>query len=238
MGYSVDPFTIVLLLMLGFTVLLVAGIGRRGRTGQWMPRLVAGGALVLAMLNVVAGIVGIVAAFAFPTLSLRVPVIASAERTPADLRASDAEIVSGGTEQVSMQLTASGLDMLTRVLVAAEVVITTTVIVTLLVMVARLAQQSISSEPFSPRLGRLLVIGGSVLAVGSVAAQVTSALSGARANELLFAINPDALGGGWTYGSPNVFVDVVPVGVGLALVVIAGLIRNGERLQSDTRGLV
>ncbi|MBX9472332.1 hypothetical protein [Microcella sp.] len=233
-----DPITLVLLVGLGFAVLLVAGIGSQRRTGPWLPRLVAGGAIVLALLNVVGGIVGIVAAFAFPTLSLRVPVIARAELTPADLRASDAEVVSGGTEQVSMQLTASGLDVLTRVLVAAEVVITTTVIVTLLVMVARLAQQSISTEPFSPRLGRLLVIGGSVLAVGSVAAQISSALSGARAAELLFAMRPDALGGGWTYDTPAVFFDVVPVGVGLALVVIAGLIRNGERLQRETKGLV
>lgn len=232
-----DPFTLVLLAMLGFAVLLVAGIGSQRRSGPWLPRLVAGSAIVLALLNVVAGIIGIVGAFAFPTLSLRVPVIASAERTPADLRASDAEIVSGGTEQVSMQLTASGLDVLTRVLVAAEVVITTTVIVTLLVMVARLAQQSISSEPFSPRLGRLLVIGGSVLAIGSIASQIASALSGARAHELLFAIRPEALEG-WTYAPPTVFFDIVPVGVGLALVVVAGLIRNGEQLQRDTKGLV
>lgn len=233
-----DPITLVLLAMLGFAVLLVAGIGSQQRTGPWLPRIVAGGAIVLALLNVVAGIIGIVGAFAFPTLSLRVPVIASAEIPPADLRASSAEVVSGGTEQVTMQLTASGLDVLTRVLVAAEVVITTTVIVTLLVMVARLAQQSIAPEPFSPRLGRLLVIGGAVLAIGSIAAQITGALSGARAAESLFAMRPDALGGGWTYGPPTIVFDVVPVGIGLALVVIAGLIRNGERLQRDTKGLV
>jgi hypothetical protein len=233
-----DPFTIVLLAMLAFAVLLVAGIGRRGTRGPWLPRLVAGGAAVLALLAVVAGIIGIVSAFAFPTLSLRVPVIARAEIPPADLRANDAGVVSGGTEQVTMMLTASGLDVLTRVLVAAEVVITTAVVVTLLVMVARLARQSVSAEPFTPNLGRLLVLGGSVLGLGSISAQLASAFSGARAAEMLLTLRPDANGGGWTYVPPTVIVDLVPVGVGLALVVVAGLIRSGERLQRDTAGLV
>jgi len=30
----------------------------------------------------------------------------------------------------------------------------------------------------------------------------------------------------------------LPVGIGLALIVVAGLIRTGERLQRDTAGLV
>lgn len=233
-----DPFTIVLLAVLVFAVLLVGGIGRRESPRPWLPRLVAGGSLVLALLSAVAGIVGIVAAFAFPTLSLQVPVIASADIPPADLRASDASVVSGGTEQVTMTLTASGLDVLTRILVAAEVVITTVVVVTLLVMVARLARQSVSAEPFTPHLARLIVIGGSVLAIGSIAAQLASAFSGARAAEMLSTLRPDVNGEGLTSIPPTVVVDLVPVGVGLALVVIAGLIRNGERLQSDTRGLV
>ena len=232
-----DPITIVLLVMLGFAVLLIAGIGRRKRALPWLPRLVAGGAIVLALLNIIGGLMGVVGAFALDTLTLRVPVIAHAEFTPVEVRAFDAEVVSGGTEQVTMVLTASGLDVVTRVLVAVEVVITTAVIVTLLVMVARLAQQSIAAEPFSPRLGRLLVIGGSVLAAGSIAAQVASTFSGARANELLFAVQSDPLTGS-SYVPPMWTVDLLPIGIGLALIVIAGLIRNGERLQRDTKGLV
>lgn len=232
-----DPITVVLLVGLGFAVLLVAGIGSQRSTGPWLPRLVAGGAIVLALLNVVGGIVGIVGAFALDTLTLRVPVIATAEVPPADLRASDADVVSGGTEQVAMILGVSGVDGLSRVLVAAEVAITTAVIVTLLVMVARLAQQSIAPEPFSPRLGRLLVIGGSVLTAGSIAAQAAASLSGARVHEQLFALKPDAMTGS-SYIPPFWTVDLVPIGIGLALIVIAGLVRNGERLQRDTKGLV
>jgi hypothetical protein len=233
----VDPFTIVLLLMLGFAVLLVAGIGGRGRSGPWLPRLVAGGAIVLALFNVVAGIIGIVGAFALDTLTLRVPVITTAEFPPADLRPSDAEVVSGGTEQIAMVLSVGGVDPLSRVLVAAEVAITSTVIVTLLVMVARLAQQSIALESFSPRLGRLLVIGGSVLTVGSIAGQAAASLSGARVHEQLFELSPDVISSS-SYIPPFWTVDLVPIGIGLALIVIAGLMRNGERLQSDTKGLV
>ena len=232
-----DPFTIVLLLMLGFAVLLAAGMGRRGRTGQWLPRLVAGGAIVLALLNVVAGIVGIVGAFALDRLTLRVPVTVSAELPPVALRDSPSEVVSGATQQTSLLLTATGLDTATRALVAVEVVITTAIIVTLLVVVARLAQQSIAPEPFTPRLSRLLVIGGSALAAGSIGSQLASQLAGQLAHEQLFALSADAIAGGvnvpvtWTW-------DLLPIGVGLALIVIARLIRAGERLQSDTKGLV
>lgn len=232
-----DPFTIVLLLMLGFAVLLVAGIGSQRRTGPWLPRLVAGGAIVLALLNVVGGLIGVVGAFALDTLTLRVPVIASVELTPVELRDNTSEVVSGATQQTTMLLTVNGLDVGIRALVAVEVVITTAVIVTLLIMVARLAQQSIAPDPFSPRLGRLLTIGGSVLAVGSIASQAVASISGARANELLFALAPDAMNGS-TYVPPAWTIDLLPIGIGLALIVIAGLIRNGERLQSDTKGLV
>lgn len=232
-----DPFTIVLLLMLGFAVLLVAGIGRRGRTGQWLPRLVAGAAIVLALLNVVAGIVGVVGAFAGETLTLRVPVIVSADLPPVNLRESSSEVVSGATQQATLLLTATGLDTATRALVAVEVVITTAIIVTLLVVVARLAQQSIAPEPFTPRLSRLLVIGGSALAIGSIGAQVAGQLAGQLAHEQLVALSVGAPDGGVTV-PPTWTWDLLPIGVGLALIVIARLIRAGERLQSDTRGLV
>ncbi len=223
--------------MLGFAVLLVAGIGGRGRTGPWLPRLVAGGAIVLALLNIVAGIVGVVGAFALETLTLRVPVIVTAELTPVALRDSAANVVNGATQQTTLLLTATGLDSATRALVALEVVITTAIIVTLLVVVARLAQQSIAPEPFTPRLGRQLVIGGSALAIGSIGVQIVSQVAGQLAHHQLFALSDGALDGGvnvplsWNW-------DLLPIGVGLALIVIARLFRTGELLQRDTRGLV
>ncbi len=232
-----DAFTLVLLVMLGFGVLLIAGVGSQRRSGPLLPRLVAGGSIVLALLSVVGGIIGLVAAFATDSLTLPVPVIARVDVPPGELRIDDAEVVGGATQQATLLLTATGLDTVTRVLVAAEVVITTAVIVTLLVTVARFAQQSIAAEPFSPHLGRLLIIGGATLAVGSMAAQLVGQFAGQRAREQLFALSESAVEG-VTNVPASWNIDLLPVGVGLALIVVAGLVRNGERLQRDTTGLV
>ena len=45
------------------------------------------------------------------------------------------------------------------------------------------------------------------------------------------------MGGGEDVPAPWT-IDLWPVGVGLVLIVVAGLIRSGERLQNETRGLV
>ena len=232
-----DPFTIVLLLMLGFAVLTVAGVSNKRRTGPILPRVVAAGAIVFALLAVVGGIVGIVGAFTLETLTLPVPVFASIELTPVDLRDSEAQVTNDATQPTSMMLTTTGLDGLTRALVTAQIGSTTAVIVTMLILVARLAQQSSASEPFSPRLTRLLVVGGTTLAIGSLLSQIAGILAGQRAHEQLFAIRDSALEAG-NYVVPGWTLDLLPVGIGLALIVVAGLIRTGERLQRDTAGLV
>jgi len=232
-----DPFTLVLLFMLGFAVLIVAGLANKRRTGPLLPRIVAGGAMVFAVLSAVAGIVAIVNAFALETLALRVPVFASIELTPVELRDSASQVTNDATQQTTMLLTATGLDGFTRVLVAAEVVSTTAVVVTILFLVARLAQRSTDVEPFSPRLARLFVVGGTTLAVGAIASQIAGILAGQRAHEQLFAIRDSALAGGVNV-PPGWTLDLLPIGIGLALIVVAGLIRSGERLQRDTVGLV
>ena len=236
-----DPFTLVLLVMLGFVVLLIAGIGSQRTPGTpgrpLLPRVVAGGAVVGIVLSAVGGILAVVVAFASDRVTLTVPVTSTIELTPDELRDSAARVVGGATSQTDTVLTATGLDVTTRAFVAVEQLITTAVIVTVLVVIARLARRSIAPEPFAPRLSRSLVVGGATLAIGMTAAQVASLVAATRAHEQLFATSPGALDDA-VYVPPTWTFELWPIGVGLVVIVLAGLIRSGERLQRDTKGLV
>lgn len=236
-----DPFTLVLLVMLGFVVLLVAGIGSMRTPGApgrpLLPRIVAGGAIVGIVLTAVGGILSVVVTFASERVTLTVPVTSRIELTPEQVRDSSARVVEGSAQQADTVLTATGLDLTTRALVAAEQLVTTAVVVTVLVVIARLARQSIAPEPFTPRLSRSLMVGGATLAIGMTLAQVASLLAATRAHEQLFAISPGAVEGSG-YVPPTWTFELWPLGVGLVVIVLAGLIRNGERLQRDTKGLV
>lgn len=237
-----DPFTIVLLAMLVFAVLLVAGIGRRPGIGEGraplLPRLVGGAALVGALLATVAAIVTIALTFIGDQVTLAIPVIVEVETVPDALRATpEASILSGTTYQSFVTLTVAGLDTGTRVLVATQAAVSTAVVVTVLVLIARIAQQSFAAEPFTQSLSRLLIGAGTALAIGAVLAQTLGTIAGARAHEQLFFLREGALNGVDNV-SPYWTIDVWPIGVGVVLIVVARLIRNGERLQRDTRGLV
>lgn len=236
-----DPFTIVLLLMLGFAVLLVAGIGRRGPVDvarPLLPRLVGGGALVGAGLSAIAGIVTIVMTFIGDRVTLAVPIIPLIETAPDALRATPGVSIVGGTaQQVSVPLTLSGLDPLTLTLVALQTALTTAVVITVLLLVARLAKQSLSETPFASRASSFFTVSGVAVAVGVMAAQFAGLLAGARAHEQLFFLRADAVDE-FANIPPTWVIEVWPIGVGLVLVVLARLIRGGERLQSDTKGLV
>jgi len=236
-----DPFTLVLLVMLAFVVLLIAGIGSQRTPSApgrpLLPRLVAGGAIVGIVLSAVGGILALIVAFAGDRVTLTVPVTSTVELTPDELRDSGARVVGGATSQADTVLTVTGLDVTTRAFVAVEQLITAAVIITVLLMIVRLARQSIAPEPFTPRLSRSLTVGGATLAIGMTAAQVAGLLAATRAHEQLFAPSAGAVEGA-VYVPPTWSFDLWPVGVGLVVIVVAGLLRSGERLQRDTQGLV
>ena len=89
------------------------------------------------------------------------------------------------------------------------------------------------AHPLLPRL----VAGGATLAVGATLAQALGNGAGARAHEQLFFLRPGSIDGVDNI-APSWSLDLWPIGVGIVLIVVAGLIRSGERLQRDTKGLV
>ena len=86
------------------------------------------------------------------------------------------------------------------------------------------------AHPLLPRL----VAGGALVGAGPAALGNSA---GARAHEQLFFLRPGSIDGVDNI-APSWSLDLWPIGVGIVLIVVAGLIRSGERLQRDTKGLV
>lgn len=203
-----------------------------------LPRLVAVACLVGVAVVALGTVIG-VAHSLIPTswVTLEIPVTLTVEETPTDLRAEPSGRLTDAVVSAPTALTVDGLGTAARIWLAAGTMIEGAVAVTLLLVVARFARQSISDTPFTPRLSRLLVAGGVTLAVGGLLGQIVSGIAGLLAHEQLFALSPEALGDGIAVPPSQTF-DLWPLGVGLALVVLAGLVRSGERLQRETAGLV
>ncbi len=230
-----DPITLIILGTLIMTVVVAVVLIMRRGSGlrPLLPRIVAAGAVIGAILTIVGALVAMSALFS-DWVTLTVPVIADIEVPPEDLLTGDARIISGSVVETGVTLTVSGLDVAAKVWLAIGQLLNAAVIATVLFVIARFAQQSIAAEPFAPRLHRLLIIAGAALVVGSGAAQAALAVAGEMARYQLFAVTlPDV-----TYAPAPVTVDLIPIGIGLTLIVIAGLIRSGERLQHETKGLV
>ncbi|RZS55200.1 hypothetical protein EV141_2190 [Microcella putealis] len=236
-----DPFILVLVVMLGFVVLMIADSRRRkdeSDRAPRLPRLVAWGSTIGAGVSALVGVVTVVLAVEGDRVTLAVPVIVRIEAVPDDLRAmTDANVTSGLAQQTPIALTVAGLDMTTRVLVALHLAALAAIAITVLLVIARAARQSTAELPFSGALSRLLVISGATLAIGGVVTQVFSNAAGMRVHAQLFELSPAAAAGS-TYVSPTWSFELWPLGVGLVVIVVARLVSSGERLQRDTEGLV
>lgn len=238
-----DPIILGLIgvVTVGVVTLVLLLRGRRStglETRHLLPRVVAASCVVGAVLAIVGALVSIALALT-PTsrVTLEVPLNLRVEEVPLDLRADPSAHLTSGMVLTSPLLSIDGLAIVARLWLIAGHALTAIVIVTLLVVIARFAQLSIAETPFPPRLGRLLIIGGSTLAIGGVSAQFANSIAGTLAHKQLFMLAETAAPGS-VYVSPPWALDLWPLGVGIVLIVVAGLIRSGERLQRDTEGLV
>jgi len=133
------------------------------------------------------------------------------------------------------QVTASGLSLSTRMLLAAGDLAGSLVTVSIALLVALACFRLIQGRPFAPEIARLSLVAAAICLVGGVASQVLHQLGGgSAAREVIAAGNaPESL-----IAAMGVSIDWWPVAAAVGLSAASVLFRFGSRLQRDTDLLV
>ncbi|WAB84288.1 hypothetical protein OVN20_01550 [Microcella daejeonensis] len=241
-------------------VLVAVALRRRARADDAPPsvgplRFAFGTTVVLTLFAVVGTLGSVIEAVFGERVTVTVPVQRFQPLLDAGIASIDgidAEAALGSPGFTEGVFLVSGLDAAARAWLAVGHLATGALVVTILVLIARLAQQAMQEEPFTQPISHLMARAGAVLAIGTVIGQISLGIGGSLASSQLFDST------GWTgveidtsayerlglsaSGLPeSTFafeVEFWPIGVGLALIVVAGIMRRGERLQRDTAGLV
>lgn len=225
------------------------------RDGALAARVVLGLALIGAALSALSAIAAVLQAALADEVAVTVPVggfLPPVDEAVFDLAGPTAEALPSSPGFTEAALTVVGLDGWARAWLALGHAVNGAVIVTLLLLVAGLARRALRAEPFVQPLSARLALGGAALAVGSIIWQAALGFGGSLASAQVFGAESWASAGqpGDRYLDaglgetglplPNFAFEVEfwPVGVGLALIVLAGLLRTAERLQRETAGLV
>lgn len=240
-------------------VLVVALVRHRTRSADAPPsvgplRWAFGTAVVLILLAVVGTLISVIEAVFGESVTVTVPVQRFrplVDPTVTELQVdADAALGSPGfTEGVFL---VSGLDAAARAWLAVGHAVTGALVIVILVLIARLIRQAMDEEPFREPISHLMARSGAVLAIGTVIGQIALGVGGSLASAQLFqptswvsegTLSPLYERSGLSpIGLPeSTFafdVEFWPIGVGLALIVVAGIMSRGERLQRDTAGLV
>jgi len=259
MGYSSIMIATVLVAA-AVTGLLVWLVRRRPAAGSPAesgtgPRIV----LVLAAIAAGLTIVGTVASVLQVVFAREVAVtvrvggfIPPVDERVVDIDGPTAEAVGLSPGFTEAALNVVGLDAWARAWLATGHAVNGAVIVALLLLVAGLARRAARPDPFDRPLSGRLAAGGIALAAGSLVWQAAFGIGGSLASAQVFGAYSWAINGdvGSRYSDagladtglplPTFAFDIEfwPIGVGLALIVVAGLLRTAERLQRETAGLV
>lgn len=237
-----DQFTVVLIVMVVFVVMLIAGAGRSKHDSEerpLLPRIVAAGAMVGIVLVAASTIVIAVGAIVSDTVTLNVPLIAMFELPNADQHTGSTTIMSGTTADITTTVTVSGASASARTWLIGAHIVNAGVAITVLAVIAQFARQTAQPQPFTTSLRRALVTAGAALAVGLTASQILFGIAGSLVRGDIYAIHPpEGVDATTTFALVGLELSLLPVGVGLTVIVAASLIRSGERLQRDTEGLV
>lgn len=255
---------ILTLLLLATGVLLIAGavvflIRSRRPAGDppstALPRFVHIGALIGAAVSAAIGLVTLLTIALGAPVTMTIPVRGFLPVISPELSdvSGPAATITGGPGFTEGSFTIEGLDPAARLWLAAGTLVHTAVIVTVLLLIARLARQASEPSPFARSTSTMLGRGGAVLAIGGLVWQICFAVAGVLASSQALFVT------GFTIDDPSVLdrnemlgldpsglpspggeltIDFWPVGIGLVLIVLAVLLRHGERLQRDTAGLV
>lgn len=132
-------------------------------------------------------------------------------------------------------ITASGLSLSTRQLLAAGDLVGSLVTVLLASLVALACYRLMQGRPFAPEIARLALIAAGVCLVGGLTAQLLLQVGGAQAaGEVIAAgIAPTGM-----IAAPALSIDFWPIGAAIGLGAFSVLLRYGSQLQRETDLLV
>lgn len=239
-----DPITLFILggiIAVFLAVVAILGVrwARRGASATLLPRLVAAGAILCIVLVAVATLVVVVGAVVSDTITLDVPVIAVLELPGEELHAGSSRVSEGATQDLLATVTVSGAPAAARVWLVAAQLTSGVVTIALLTMIAWFARQTIQPTPFTRQLQQVLLASGLTLAIGFIVTQVLFGIAGSVVRDDLYAIRlTEGADVTTLFSLTGVEIDLLPIGIGLTIIVAAGLVRAGVRLQRDTEGLV
>jgi len=149
-----------------------------------------------------------------------------------------------------MDATVSGLDLATRVWLAAGNLLMGGTQVVIAISIAVLCTRLRREDPFRGSLTRAIRTAAFTIVFGGLAWQLCLSIAGTLASAQLFRLRswhasntlPPLTGGLDLSGLPipgtDVSVEFWPIWVGLALFAVAAAFQHGEKLQADTDGLV
>jgi hypothetical protein len=260
-------WVIALAVLVAAIVVIVVFAGRSAKRepssldASGLLRFVGGLSVVFAFIVGLFTIVGVVAALADAGSAVDVPIEPYGPTLPAgvDVQGPTA-VVTGGADHI--EVSAVGLSVGTRVLIASGNLVAGAVFVVIALVVGHLARSALRDAAFRGTASRAIGAGAVVLALGSFVSGGLLQVAGWRAGQEVFAINSVSASGpagdlisdsdgadlqifGWPQPAFSVHFEFTPLLIALALGAIALIFREGERLrlraeaaEADVKGLV
>ncbi|UCR87936.1 hypothetical protein [Mycetocola spongiae] len=245
-------------LLLGIILLCAAALGcalwllrgpRAGEPGATRVRVTRVLALIYTVFTALGTIILVLNTLLAPTVSVRLPVAPFWPTLPpgAQIEGPTASVVGGGFLSADVQV--EGLTVGTRVLLAVESLGTGVLLVTLGALILLLCSNLLAGKPFTGTLVRALGAAAGIVLLAGFALQICGDLGAWRASAEALSVTSASWPAtvdlellGTPYGQPlpteRMNVSLWPIAVSLVLLVLAGLIRAGSRLQRDSEGLI
>jgi len=197
------------------------------RLGRGLTWLVLAGAVVFGALSAVLGVITLIGQLISDQFTVSLLVDAD---LPAEASAGTAELVHGAFSTASV--TVSGLSALPRFLLTLEGATALATGLLVSVTIGYFCWSLLRRRPFDKPVFWLVALVGYALVLGTVVGQGFGGLGRMMAAGELSPAGGD---GFWPLAA---LIDPAPAVAGVVILVAAGAIRVGQRLQQDTAGLV
>jgi len=186
-----------------------------------------GVAVLVGILTLVFGSIEIISALASGHTQLT---LVAEHALPAAAHGGKATIVSGGYESAAVTITGAAAGVVVIATISSIATVLTKV--ALASVIAVMAWRILRGSPFRRSVALAVTIGGAVLLIGGILAEVSPALGNALAATEL---NGSGRFGFWPLAGR---FDPTTIVIGVVLLLVGLAFEYGERLQRDTEGLV